>query len=728
MNAAHHGSSLPALRPQDQSFMPDVAAPLVADPYGARPPFALRLSDLLITLRLRWKPLLAAFCLPVLLGLGGAMMLHPRFTAESVLMVLLNRESTTVQDVSGIGPSVVSVELLRVVRGEVEILQSDEVLRRALRRVGIRTLFPDLDTPPAASGTPEEVEMAAALDAFRRVLAVEADTNANILRARVTLPDRALAIRALSALVDSYIERRGEMYSDENSRLLSAELTRYAERLRQTEAGIAALRDQYGVLDIGQEMSLTATRLDAIRQRQDGLREQQVTAGAQLAAARQRLIAEPDRVFASQEATNLAPNDDSRNQLARLLLERERMARQYTPDYPPLQEMDSRIAAARAAMRESARATYSTTRQVRNPNVELLNQRAVTLEVEAEALQRQGDELARQRAELETRRAELVQADTRMRELQRTREGMEAVTRQLTTREAATRMEEDARRQRGNTITVVQPASAPLQGRGIRRLVALGGVAGGIGLCAGLALLLTLTRRVFATPEEAERGLSLPALASFGPLPAAAREGQQVPAVSDLVALLLDTRIGRRRPCLVQLVSAGPGDDREALARALAMEYARRNNTDTLLIDLQTDGAAHLTALGSEPREVEERVPGNVLVFSTAVPNLWVSFDAAHSHLTDPMATQEQTLNLLGQLRQAFDAVVVVAPQGDESYPMRRLTALVDVNLIVVRGERTLAGRARALRDWVLGSGGTLLGFVYTGRRRILPPILSRML
>ncbi|RKK01323.1 GumC family protein, partial [Teichococcus wenyumeiae] len=483
MNAAGPGSSLPALRPQDQSFMPDVAAPLVADPYGARPPLGLRLSDLLITLRLRWMPLLAAFCLPVALGIGGAMLLKPRFTADSVLMVLLNRESTTVQDVSGIGPSVVSVELLRVVRGEAEILGSDDVLRRALRRVGIGTLFPELKPPPATGGsTPEEMEMAAAVDAFRRVLAVEADTNANILRARVTLPDRALAIQALAAVVDSYVERRGEMYSDENSRLLSAELSRYSDRLRQTEAEIAALRDQYGVLDIGQEMSLTATRLDNIRQRQDGLREQQVTAEAQLAAAQQRLGAEPDRVFASQEATNLAPNDDSRNQLARLLLERERMARQYNPDYPPLREMEGRIAAARAAIRESTRATYSTTRQVRNPNLELLNQRVVTLEVEADALKRQGEELARQRTELEARRTELVQADTRLRALQRAREGMEAVTRQLTTREAATRMEEDARRQRGNTITVVQPATAPLEGRGIRRLVALGGVAGGIAL------------------------------------------------------------------------------------------------------------------------------------------------------------------------------------------------------------------------------------------------------
>jgi uncharacterized protein involved in exopolysaccharide biosynthesis len=728
MNASHPGTALPALRPQDHSFMPEVAPPLVADPYGARPPLSLRLSDLLITLRLRWPWLLLALGLPVALGLVAASTMKARFTAESVVMVMLNRDSTAVQDVSGIGPSVVSVELLRVVRGEIEVLQSEGVIRRALRRVGIRTLFPDLAPLPSSLGPDEDAEMAAAVDAFRRVLQVEADTNANILRARVTLPDRGLAIQALAALVDSYVERRGEMYTDENSRLLSAELSRYADRLRRTEGEIAALRDRYGVLDIGQEMTLSAARLDGILQRQDRLREQQVTAQSQLAAARQRLMAEPERVFASQEATNLAPNDDSRNQLARLLLERERMARQYTRDYAPLQELDGRIAAARGTIRENARATFSTTRQVRNPNLELLNQRVVTLDLEADSLQRQLDELGRQRGEVESRRAELVQADTRLRELGRARDGMEAVSRQLTTREAATRIEEDARRRNGNTMSVVQPATAPLTGKSAKRLVQAGGAAAGVAFAAALALLLTLTRRTFATPEEAERGLSLPVLAAFGSLAPAARDLKPMPGVADLVALLLDARVGRRRPCLVQLVSAGSQDDQDDLARALALEYARRTNTDTLLIDLQTDGRANLAALGSQPQEVDERIPGNVLVFSTVVPNLWVSFEATKSHLTDPLATQEQTLELLAQLRRAFDAVVVIGPRGDESYAMRRLTALMDVNLIVVRGERTAGARARAVRDWVLGSGGTLLGFVFTGQRRILPAVLSRML
>ena len=692
-----------------------------SDPYGARPPLRLSLAELLMTLRLRWFWLLLALLVPAALGLLAAASLKPRYTAESVVMVLINRDSTAAQDISGIGPAVVSIEILRVVRGEIEIMLSEAVIGRVLERVGVSTLFPELVVPAP------ELEQAAAIDGFRRIASAEADAGSNILRARVALPDRALAIRVLAAWVDSYVARRAEMYSDENTRLLSAELGRYQERLRANEEAISALRNRYGVLDMVQEMALAATRLDGIQQRLDRQREQQVTAEAQLAAARAALDAQPRRVFASQDATNLAPNDDSRNQLARLLQERDRLARQYTADYPLLQELDQRIATARTAVRDSTRSTFQTTREVRNPAVEALTQRVLTLETDSASARQQAEELERQRAEAEARRTALVEADTQLRALQRAREGMEAVSRQLTTREAATRIEADARRQNGTDITVVQPATAPLEGRSVKRLVMIGGIAAGLGLMAGLALLLTLTRRSFATPREAERGLALPALASLGDLAPAARDLKRMPEVSDLVAMLRDARVGHRRPCLVQIVSAGGRDDRAALGRAVALEYARRSDTDTLLVDLETDGRAHLAALGSRPMEVEEREPGNVLVFSTVVPHLWVAFDAQASHLADPMATQEQTAGLLAQLRGAFDAVVLLGPPGDESYPMRRLTSLMDVNLIVVRGERTAGGQARALRDWVLGAGGTLLGFVFTGRRRIRPAFLGRM-
>ncbi|WBV43318.1 hypothetical protein [Pseudoroseomonas cervicalis] len=704
-----------APRPAPAEAPAQAVMPAPPEPFGAPPVGGFHVADLLVTLRLRWKPLALAFLLPVALGFAGAVLAPTRYTAESVLLAQTTRESAGATDVTGFGPNVVAVEMLKVTRAELEILRSTAVLEEALRRAGPGGIFTDAEL------TGEK-----AVEALQRALKTEADTASTIMRVSLTLPDRERALRGLQALVAAYLDRRDQMYADESARLLNAELERYGQRIRALEAQIRQVQAENGVLDIGQDIQLAASRREELARRENALREQQANVEAQRGAAEAALAAQPGRVFASSEATNLVPGDDSRGQLARLLQERERMAGQYTAEYPGLRELDQRIAALRGAMRENARTTFSTTREVRNPNVEMLSQRVVALRLEGEALESQLAELSRQRQEAERRGAALLAAEQRLRALGREREGLEAVNRQLITREAGSRIGEEARRQGRPGVVVVQPPAAPLDGRSLRKLLAAGGIAGGLAFAGGLGLLLTLTRRVLATPDEAERGLRLPALARFGDLAPAARDLKPLPPVEDLVALLRDARVDGRRPRLVQLVATAPEDGRGELGRALAVALARRGAADVALIDLQSDGRAHLAALGSQPLEVE-RIPGHVLVFSTVIPNLWISYEAVESDLTNPRASREETQTLLDRLREAFGTVVLIGPAEGGSYAMRRLSAMVDANLLVVRGERSQGGVARAARDTVLGSGGALLGFAFTGERRLLPPVLSRL-
>jgi uncharacterized protein involved in exopolysaccharide biosynthesis len=723
-NAEALSAGLPALLHRDGAVEDALATYM--PPRGTGP--FLTLSDLLVTLVLRWFWVGLAFALPVILALVLALTMPVRYTAETVLMVLVSRENAGATDLTGFGPNVVSVEILKAVRAEIEILQSEEVLRRAVARVGVERLFPDMreQTGPGTAADRAEYRLASAVEGLRRALQSDADTTSNVLRVRLTLPDREAALAASRALLDAYLARRAELFTEGNSHLLLAELDRYREKLRQLDSAIGEVKARTGIVDITSELQLASSRLDAATRREDQLREHGVQTEAQLRSAEARLAAQPTRVYASSEATNVNNGDEARNTLTRLLQERERMAAQYAPGWPGLADLDQRIAAARSAIRDTARNMFQTTRETRNPVLDQLAARVVTLHVENDAIQRQLAEVRRQRQAAEARGTELVQADAELRDLGRQREGLETVVRQLITREAGVRIEEDSRRQRSPSINIVQSPTAPLRGTSRRRLLAAGGLVAGMGLAAATLLLLALTRRSFATPAEAERGVGLPALASFGSLKSAAQELRRMPEVADFVAMLLDVRVSGKRPCLVQLVSAGEEDGREELGRSIALEYARRIGTDTLLIDLQTDGRAQLAALGSQPMEVE-RIPGHLLVFNTVVPNLWISFDAQNSSLMDPTVTLEGTRDLLEQLRRAFDAVVVIGPDNNESYAMRRLTSLMDANVIVVRGERTEGARARTLRDWILDCGGTLLGFVFTGRRQILPPALARI-
>jgi hypothetical protein len=59
---------------------------------------------------------------------------------------------------------------------------------------------------------------------------------------------------------------------------------------------------------------------------------------------------------------------------------------------------------------------------------------------------------------------------------------------------------------------------------------------------------------------------------------------------------------------------------------------------------------------------------------------------------------------------------------------VRRLTGLVDANLLVLRAEHTRAAVATRLCDTVLAAGGNMLGFVFVGRKFYVPRWLYRRL
>jgi hypothetical protein len=116
--------------------------------------------------------------------------------------------------------------------------------------------------------------------------------------------------------------------------------------------------------------------------------EQRAAAIAQLASAQERLAAVPERVFAGSDATNLVPNDEARNTLARLLQERQHIATHYAPGAPELRELEQRIATVRQTLERNERTSFATRREVRNPNWDALEARAIAARIELDSVTR----------------------------------------------------------------------------------------------------------------------------------------------------------------------------------------------------------------------------------------------------------------------------------------------------------------------------------------------------
>ncbi|MGX9962729.1 hypothetical protein ACVFYP_05370 [Roseomonas sp. F4] len=697
---------------------------------GARPSTpsdpGLALRDLLTTVFIRWRLIVLAFLAPVAVALATAALMPLRWPAEGLLMVQVSRETVGATDLTGTGPNVVSIDMPKVVQSEVDLLVSDVVLRRALSGDGLRAIFPDAGARRLFGLLPAaEVSIPQTARRLRASMMVLSSNTSNLLRVFLALPDSDRAVDAMQRVFDAYLAHRQSIFAQADAQLLSAETERMATNLRELDEAIARLRTETRILHLPQDIELANARIASIVTRIDTLRERKAATDAQLRAARAGLSTYPARVVAASETTNLAPNDESRNELTRLVLERRRMADQYAPDWPPLRDLDQRIATLRQSIAGNRNTRFETVRQVRNPAVEQLSLRIATLEVEADATGRQMSELERQAGEAEARAAALLRAEATLNDMARRRDALDASFRQVAGREIGARIGEDARRSRSPSVIVAQPPLAAAQPRDLRLALIVMGLVGGLVSAGATAVLLTLFRRTFATTDEAARGLGLPGLAS---VPPAARlaGGNATPAVTDLTAMLLDARERGERLSLIQFVATGEDDGRGAIALAMAAEAARTRGLRTLLADLQTDGRVFLAAMGSHPVH-EPQDPEQLLAFNTVLPNLWVAYGARSSLLGDPHAGMERTLALLNRLRQDLDLVILVAPMDSEGYAMRRLTALVDANVLALRADGTDKSAARAARDAVLAAGGRLVGFVMSGERAPVPARLARL-
>ena len=678
--------------------------------------------------------------LGLLVGLAAAVLTRTQYPASALLIVLIGSDSASPPDVSGVGPGSVNVDGLKVLQSEISIIESVDVIEQALTMVGPARVFPEVAArrwlgllPPR----PPEQQLARAVELLQRNLFASDSQNSggnslfngsNIMRVTLTLPDRDMALRTLDAVIKAYLERRKALYGTQGSRFLVAELDRTQSDLKTLEAQIAQVRAQYHVLDLNQDVALVAARLDGIVARENAARERRQAVQAELTADLATLRRVPEKVFASHERTNQPPNDDARNTLLRLQLERAHLSTQYAPGYPALVELDSKIAAVTAALQsESKRPGSFTERDVRNPSADLLNARVVTLQGEDQALASQIAELGRQFSETQARGAELRTADVKLHDLQRQRDVLENVQRQISLREASVRVQDTVTAAHNANINVVQPPSAPYAGRYMGFSYFAG--AAFVGLMAGLAALMLAARlrRVYVVPHEAERDLGLPALAEVMGMGRDFTGSGARGEIANLASLLVDdAQSARRFPgrgVTVIQVTAAETEKSLALAVALSAEFAQHQGLRTLLIDVDSEHPTR--AAGSNAAGAAEwaLTPGGSRVAAVpgGVPGLWLAANVTPALLSGRFRDFDPSLH------ERCDMVVVSAAGGPRNHAVRRLAALADATVMVVVAEQTRAEAASDLRDAVHAAGGRLVGLVFTGPKHALPGFLERL-
>ncbi len=664
-----------------------------------------------------WRAILLVAALPALAGIAAALFTPVQYTAESTLIVFVGRDSA---DISGLKAVNLSVNGLKEVNSEIDIVLSGDVMRDALRRIGPTTLFPALGRRRLLGLLPaldEEARIRAAERQFRERVGASVQLDTNIVRVAFTFPDRDLAITGLRSVIDAYLAHRRDVFTNANSSFLRTQLDTYTERLKEIDAQITTVKSDHQVLDIKQDVALAGTMLSSLQQRRDQLRERRQAAQSEAEVAAAKLAVLPREVQASREQTNQVSNDDSRNTLLRLQVERDHLAAQYRADYPAVVELDRKIASARAGISSAARANFYSSRNERSPAYEQMQGRMLAAQVEASALGKPMQELDSQIAQARQRTDALRSAESTLQEMERTREVIVSNYRQFALREAAARIDEDANRVRNANVRVVQAPDAPNSGSNTRWHLLAAGLFAGVAFGAAAGVLLTVLRRVYLLPVEAERHLGIPVLADI-PVseaqftgPVARRE------VAGLASLLLDGREPGEKP-VFQFICDDEAGLTATLVRTLATEFAATHGLRTLIIDLQTPPKAEPAAERQEPLAIRP----------TNVTNLWIVPNGAATALASARTLAARSRELLDTLRRDHEVVLVIGPSDNANHAARRLARLVDLNILVLRANHTRAPVAEALCASLAAVGANVCGFVFGGGRAYVPQAILRWL
>ncbi len=672
-----------------------------------------------------WKAIVFGFLLIVAVGAVAALNARTQYRAEGRLLVMVSREHVDNQGIGAQLPTVVSVDGLKAVESEINILISPAVIKQMVDAIGPQTLFPELTRrrllgflPPH----PEDTWTGRAIEMVQARLRAEPASDSNIVRLTFNHPVPEMASRAVNELFEAYLTQRRQIYDRPRLPFLSGELARFADQLRRVETEIQTVKGRYGVIDIRQEVLLAVNQIDSIIARRRQAQERREGLASEVAEAAAKLAKTPPTVFDFAETTNQSQNDDDRNVLLRLQLQRDKLMEHYQADYPPLRDVERQIEVVRRSIKSGDKPQFTARREVRNPALAFLTNNLTQLEIEASAIQRQLDELERQQKDAEKHVTTLRDAEAQLKDLERTRGIVEQIHKDYAMRTEAARIDESQARSDDASVRVTQWAVEPVVGDTMVPSFIIAGILGGLLFAAAVGVAAAWIRQVFILPAEAERGLGLPALATLSDASSRQVQEEMMLLAARIAELSIDGRPVKR----LQLLADSEEADTIATVRTLALELAQGHGRSVVVVDLIRDGRGVLAELPLHTGTESVRHDDAIKIVTTDIEGLSVVVGSSDTLIASLRTSLPRIRAFLNRRSDEADIVLIAAPPMRYSHLGQRLATLVDASILVVRAEQTRALAAVRLRDAILEAGGDLLGMIFTGRRFHVPKVIYR--
>ena len=483
------------------------------------------------------RPALLAGGTVLSLALLVAAILPPSYRATATLAVLPSPEFTVRAAAGSHELNASALVMDQIMKAESEILDSADLHRATIDKVGPAALYADVFAPAPRNlvrrvvhvifatllspwRVPTADEPAAREEQgvlrFKHDLSVRPAKDANVIDVTFDATAGATAATTLNTMLALYAQRRATLYDDPQLDIIRREAEAGRQAVAQADERLAAFKREHAISEYESERDLLLRRRSQAEQSAQDTASSVSEHTARLEALAKALTDEHPTIgiYTEQDADTRLQNVNAGLEAiqARLAAAREK----YLETSRMVTGLRAELAAHQA---EQARlnhdATLSVIRQGRNPTIDPLRLDHA----------REVGELAAARARLQAEQQDAARLSRMLTALDADEAALAGLQRQRAsaddTYRAATRIlaerhlseAEDARRL--TNVRVIQPATAPQSPRATPLLVIAAGIVFGALTAFAWVVLAFLRRPVFLTGEGLAAASGLPVLAVF---------------------------------------------------------------------------------------------------------------------------------------------------------------------------------------------------------------------
>jgi uncharacterized protein involved in exopolysaccharide biosynthesis len=415
-----------------------------------------------------------------------AFQLPKTYESKSVLMVKLGREFLARSEV---GPDTArsSVSPETIMRGELSILTSRDLLIKVINVLKPETIYPDLAR--SAPGTIKPTDEA--LARMEADLSVVVQRGSSLIEITFSHMDPNIAAQVVNTLVELFKEKHLEVFSATSTGFLENQRTAFEEKLKSAEGGLITFKQKSGVFSYDEQKS--------------ALLQQRTVVDTNLQATLIQIKeAEEKIVFVKSPRWSVEGAPELRTVLSTLQQRERESLEKYTENSRVIQNIRKEIEAAKEGLRR---------------NIDDLRRIELSrVEGELSVLQTRASSLKRQ----------FAQIDSEIRSLDTRGKGLQDLKREVAQHESnyqnySKKLEEsliadEMDRLKMVAISVIEkatPSPLPKKQRFSKSQLIPMGFFGGIAAGIALAFLLELLSPGMTTPLSAERRLGIPVMVAI---------------------------------------------------------------------------------------------------------------------------------------------------------------------------------------------------------------------